>query len=136
MKEKKAGEILHRYLEKTYSSIGKKYSEMFRSWENIAGKDLKDHTRIREFIKGTVIIEADHPAYMQLLQLRTAKILGKLKKYYKELNIKNLRIIVSSRNTGQAESPEISKEEKLGKAEFNELMNKLKNAINSNSEKN
>ena len=136
MKEKKAGDILYRYLEKTYSNIGKKYSEMFRSWENIAGKDLKDHTRIREFLKGTVIIEADHPAYMQLLQIRKNKILIKLRKLYKELNIKNLRIIVDAASFRHPDPLENNKEEKLDKAEFNALINKLKNAINSNSKKN
>ena len=136
MKEKKAGDILYRYLEKTCSNIGRKYSEMFRSWENIAGKDLKDHTRIREFIKGTVIIEADHPAYMQLLQIRKTKILEKLKRSYRELNIRNLRIIVDSSKFTAHETQENEKEEKLDKDEFDALMNKLKTAINSNTEKN
>ncbi len=135
MKEKKAGDILYRYLEKTYSGLGRKYSEMFRSWENIAGKDLVDHTRIKEFIKGTVIIEADHPAYMQILQIRITKILEKLRKAYRELNIKNIRIIVNSGSFRPADALENSKEEKLDRTEFDALMNKLKDAINSNSKK-
>jgi hypothetical protein len=142
MNEKKAGDILYRYLQKTYSKLGKTYSEMFRSWENIVGDKLKDHSRIKELTKGSVLIEVDHPAYFQLLQMDKNKILYKLQKNYPELTIKRLKIVLADRqpaiksDINEKTTKNDEQHDKLEKEEFNKLMNKLKAAITDNTEKN
>lgn len=127
MKEKKAGDILFRYLKKTYSKMGKTYSEMFRSWERIAGQKLSEHSSIKELEKGTVIVETDHPAYMQMLQMKKGQILNKLQKAYPELDLKAIRFINSKKIVEKTISE--PKKRKENPEELEKLLQKLKNAI-------
>lgn len=140
MNEKSAGDILYRYLEHIYGKTGKKFSDMFRSWENIAGEKLSGHTRIRDFHKGTVLIEADHPAWLQLIQMEQKTILTRLKKAFPELGILRLRAIVSStpKNEGPADGRSGKEKNPEGipdKKEFDTLMARLKKSISRENDK-
>ncbi len=82
-------ELIH----KTFSSISvgesKKAMDIFAAWENVLskiratnheanpneGQNLIDHTRIVDLKNGVLLVEADHPGWISLLQMHKKFIL-------------------------------------------------------------
>ncbi|MFZ4618631.1 MAG: DciA family protein, partial [Rectinemataceae bacterium] len=54
---------------------------------------------------GILIIETEHPGWIQLLQLRQKAILDGLETRYPELNLRSIVFRVGSATTGRNESP-------------------------------
>lgn len=54
------------------------------------GQNLYDHTRILDLKNKTLLIEADHPGWIQLLQMHKKFIITGMNKFAPELEIKNL----------------------------------------------
>ena len=105
---------------------------MFNSWEFLAGKKLADYSRIVDLNNNTLVIEADHPAIIQLLQLRYSEILQKLKRKYPQLEIKDMRMFLknSEFKEGRAKSRENlpGDEQQFGSSERKEVdLNKIEN---------
>ncbi|MBI9096829.1 MAG: DUF721 domain-containing protein [Spirochaetaceae bacterium] len=92
----KAGEILKKLsiFNNSENSNAENYSSMFKSWEYIVGTKLAGYSRILNIDNNSLIVEADHPAIIQLLQVKYSEILFKLNKKYKELKIIDIRIIL------------------------------------------
>ena len=91
---KKAGDLLRRMLET--AKPGEKYVSVFRSWHNIAGDDIAAHSKILDLKNGQVIIEADHPGWLQIIQLKNQKILRIMQNRYPELKITGLRLVLGT----------------------------------------
>ena len=86
-------ELIH----KTFSSISvgesKKAMDIFAAWENVLskiratnheanpneGQNLIDHTRIVDLKNGVLLVEADHPGWISLLQMHKKFILKGMK---------------------------------------------------------
>lgn len=92
----KAGEILKKLsiFNNSENSNAENYSSMFKSWEYIVGTKLAGYSRILNIDNDSLIVEADHPAIIQLLQVKYSEILFKLNNKYKELKIIDIRIIL------------------------------------------
>lgn len=90
----KAGELLKNlpFFRNINESEAKNYTGMFQSWEYIVGVKLAGYSRIKDLDKNTLIVEADHPAIIQLLQIKYSQTLEKLNKKYGELKISDIRI--------------------------------------------
>lgn len=71
-------------------------SQMFHSWQSIVGSKISGYSRILDIDKNSLIVEADHPAIIQLIQLNYSKILQKINKKYPELEISDMRIILKN----------------------------------------
>jgi hypothetical protein len=77
---KKAGDLLQNFLDEKIMKKAKGYSELFSSWTAIAGDQCAAHSRIGD-LKGTLlIIEADHPGWVQILQTRQTELLNSIQK--------------------------------------------------------
>ena len=92
----KAGDVLKNLsifsnvnLEKAQS-----FTNIFTSWQFIVGRKIAGYSRIKELDKHTLVIEADHPGIIQLLQLNYRDNLNKLNRKYPELKIYDLRILL------------------------------------------
>lgn len=72
------------------------YSSMFSCWEKTAGKKLAEYSRIVDLNRKTLVVEVDHPAIIQLLQIRYREILQKIRKKYPELEIDDIRMFVKN----------------------------------------
>ena len=59
------------------------------------GTDIAAHSRVVDVKQGVVIVEVDHPGWLQVLQMKKAKILTEMKKRYPALGIENMRIFVA-----------------------------------------
>ncbi len=93
---KKASDILGAFMDSLQINLEKGNSSMFNSWGNIAGEDVLSHSSIKDLRNGNLIVEADHPGWIQLLQMRKKKILKNVQKKYPELDIVDIRFILKN----------------------------------------
>lgn len=74
---------------------GSNYSSLFKGWAGIVGPPLMDHSRIIDITNGNLLVEVDHPGWLQILHFKKRLFLKKLKGRYPELDIKDLHIKVN-----------------------------------------
>jgi hypothetical protein len=72
---------------------------LFSSWE-IAAKEANipaasDHSRIRDYEHGVLLIEAEHPGWIQLLQTKQGFLLNSFQKKFPQLNIQGISFCLS-----------------------------------------
>jgi hypothetical protein len=84
----KAGDILKEFLSFYNFEGGEKYVALFSSWRKMAGDDIAAHSRIVDLRKGALLVEVDHPGWMQMLQIKREEILKKLAAKYPDLGIR------------------------------------------------
>lgn len=94
---KKADEILNKILDEKNRKLGASYTSVFGSWSHIVGESLAEHSRIYEIAGGCLLIEVDHPGWMQLLLMKKNKILRSVKRKHPTLAIRNLHVRVKLR---------------------------------------
>ncbi len=95
---KKAGDILNDYMRNFHSKLDSNYSSVIKNWSKIVGEDMISHSSVKDLTNGILLIETDHPGWVQLLQMKKKKILNNIDKYYPELDIINIRFILKSNN--------------------------------------
>lgn len=93
---KKAGDILGDYMRNFHLNMENGYSSVLRSWGSIAGEDMLSHSSVKNLTNGILLIEADHPGWIQLLQMRKKRILKNVQKSYPELDIIDIRYILKN----------------------------------------
>ena len=84
----------------TFSSIEKseieKNNKLFNAWKQIItsirgnGQNIYEHTSIVDVKNGILLLETDHPGWIQLLQMNSRFIVKGLKMYAPELNVSSL----------------------------------------------
>jgi hypothetical protein len=90
----RAGEILKSILGEAGFRRGDRYVRFFRSWRDLVGEPLCDHTRIVDIENRAAIVEIDHPGWFQMFQFSEAKILRRIRAGYPELNIGQIKVRV------------------------------------------
>ena len=88
----RAGEILDSFFRRNNISGGRNYVAFYRSWEQIVGQDLASHTNLTEIRNNAVCVEVDHPAWMQMVQLRQADILKAIQTRFPALEVRSLQL--------------------------------------------
>jgi hypothetical protein len=69
---------------------GEHYSDFFASWESMVGPRLAAHSRVADVDKGLLVIVAEHPGWIQLLQLRQSSIIAEVSRRYPELGLRGI----------------------------------------------
>lgn len=90
----KAGDILKILLDKTLIKKSKPVSGVFSNWKMIAGIDIASHSVIKDISGSTLIIEVDHPGWIQIIQISKKNIIKKLQIKYPELKITDIRLLL------------------------------------------
>ena len=110
---KKAGDILSSLFNEQFDPqtlrTARITAGLFSSWA-IAAKDAhipaaSDHSRIRDFDRGVLLIEAEHPGWIQLLQTKQDRILQMYQKKYPELEIQGVSFCLSKTPISQPLPP-------------------------------
>jgi hypothetical protein len=92
---KKVGDLLQHFLDENIMKKAQEYSGIFSSWASIAGDQCAAHSRISD-LKGTLlIVEADHPGWVQILQTRQAELLKSIQKRNSNLTITGISFRLS-----------------------------------------
>lgn len=66
------------------------WARFFSSWNSSVGERLAAHSKPVDVRNGIVIVEAEHPGWIQLLQLKQEGLLAQLKKAFPELGIRGI----------------------------------------------
>jgi hypothetical protein len=92
---RKVDDLLQLFLDRIGQSEGAPYVGLFRGWRQIVGDRIADHAEPVD-IRGTaLVVEADHPGWVQMVLMSQARILRQLNRRYPELTITGLHIRVS-----------------------------------------
>jgi hypothetical protein len=75
---------------------GERYSDFFSSWPALVGTRLAAHSRVTDVDKGLLIVEAEHPGWIQLLQMRQSGILENVARRFPELGLRGIVFRLSS----------------------------------------
>ena len=129
---------------------GERFAGFFASWPSFVGPRLAAHSRVADIDKGLLIIEAEHPGWIQLLQMRQTRILEDVAKRYPELALRGIafRLSGNDRNSQTAAEPVADETEgietppdtsdgvdqpialdEIGDPEFRALLKSLKDAV-------
>jgi hypothetical protein len=87
MDMKKAGDLLASFLDERILKTARTYSELFTSWQNIAGEKIAAHSRIQDLEHSILLVEADHPGWIQILQTKEKYLLDSLRRRFPDQNI-------------------------------------------------
>ena len=104
---RKAGDIISELFRERFGpefmETARSTHGLFSSWDNIVaevwpGEDVPGaavHSRIRELERGLLLVEADHPGWVQILQTKKVELLELVKRRYPELDIKGISFRLS-----------------------------------------
>ena len=94
------------------------------------GMQLADHSRVVDYKNGTLLVEADHSAWIQILQMNKKYIIVGLQRNLPQLEIRNLMFKLSGQVFKKTEKKELSK------AEILDILNKKYAPLEEEIEKN
>ena len=97
---RKAGDVLRDLLKERGWPTEDPYAPLFRGWEDIAGPELGPRSRVVEVEDGVVVIEVDHPGWLQMLQLRQAGILEVARRMAPQAEIEGIKARVGQGPAG------------------------------------
>lgn len=103
---KKASDLVSALVSPKAAKAGEGWLGFFSAWAEVAGERAAAHTRIADVDKGIVVVEADHPGWIQTLQFSQSKILAELKRRYPKLELRG----ISFRNARDGNSVPPSRE--------------------------
>ena len=99
----RAGDLLKEVLARAGFDAGAPEARIYRVWDAILGGDLAGRARLRDIDRGRLVVEVDHPAWMQLVQMRQRQILRRVQRRFPELGVTRMHLLVS-RGVPAAES--------------------------------
>jgi len=97
---KKAAEILARLLDKGPPGA-LPFPALFGGWQEIAGASLAEHCRAYEVRHRCLLVECDHPGWMQLLLMQKKQILAKIRQRFPQLGIRDVKVRVGAVGGGR-----------------------------------
>jgi hypothetical protein len=87
---KDVSSLLRNFFDENTVRKGSEYASFLASWKSIAGDRAAGHSRIVDVDKGNLVIEAEHPGWIQLLQLRQTEILRMVQGRFPELGLRGV----------------------------------------------
>jgi predicted nucleic acid-binding Zn ribbon protein len=96
---RKAGDLLSLIIDEKMMAQARGYSTLFLSWARLTKKygiaAAADHSRIRELDRNVLLVEADHPGWIQILQTKEHKLLAELQAQFPDLAINGISFRLS-----------------------------------------
>jgi hypothetical protein len=91
---RKADDLIDKFLNSIGNTEGSTYVGLFRSWKEIIGQDrpVADHSRPVDVHGHTLVIEADHPGWIQMVMMKSERIIRELKQRFPELGISAISV--------------------------------------------
>jgi hypothetical protein len=96
---KTAGELLAAFFDTNIREKAQNYSDLFSCWTLITEKtgisSAAAHSRIVELERAVLLVEADHPGWIQILQTRQAQLLKAVIRRFPDLEIRGISFRLS-----------------------------------------
>jgi predicted nucleic acid-binding Zn ribbon protein len=93
---KKIGDLLKDFLREKGWLAGNPYEPLFMDWKRIAGEALAGHSRLVDVQNGILLVEVDHPGWLQMLQLRKAAIMDAARRMAPLASVEGMRVRLST----------------------------------------
>jgi hypothetical protein len=120
----KAGDLLKKLLIRQNLSPDEPRVALFQGWAQLVEPPLADHSRVVDLRNHLLLIEVDHPGWMQILHLRQSQLLKQVRKRYPQLQIRGLSLRVNLQMGGEEKREEAGRpmpgEGEPGSAEYEE----------------
>jgi hypothetical protein len=92
----KAGDILknifNNIFEHSEHKEGEEYHTFFDNWEKTMGSKLSQHSKPVEVKDHFLLIEVDHPGWLQIIQINERSIVKKIRAMHPQLSINYIKI--------------------------------------------
>jgi len=93
---KSVGDLLRQLLREKGWTNGNPYDPLFSGWGGIAGGALASHARLLDVQNGILLVEVDHPGWLQMAQLRKDALLAAARRAAPLAGIDGIRFRVGS----------------------------------------
>ncbi|MFW5814846.1 MAG: DUF721 domain-containing protein [Spirochaetota bacterium] len=101
---RKADDLIQRFLDSIgQTEEGSLYVGLFRSWQPIVGERIAAHAQPVDVRGHSLVVEADHPGWVQMVMMQRGRIIGELSRRFPQLEITGLTVRVADR-PGQSRS--------------------------------
>ncbi|MDR2403462.1 MAG: DUF721 domain-containing protein [Spirochaetaceae bacterium] len=87
---KKAGDLLSIIFDDEILQKARGYHNLFSSWKIIAGERIAAHSRIVELERYVLLVEADHPGWVQILRTKQKELLNAVRRRFPDLSINGI----------------------------------------------
>lgn len=87
---RKASDLLGALLSPEAAAKADAWTKFFSFWNRAAGENLAAHSRPVDLRNGIVFVEATHPGWIQLLQMRQTQILAAIRRAFPELDVSGI----------------------------------------------
>jgi predicted nucleic acid-binding Zn ribbon protein len=96
---KKAGDLLSLILDNRIFEKAQGYSELFLSWELLTEENnipaAAAYSRIKELEGSVLLVEADHPGWIQILSNKQKELLAGIRRRFPQLSVTELSFRLS-----------------------------------------
>jgi predicted nucleic acid-binding Zn ribbon protein len=134
---KQAKDLITALFDREHARQAASWSSLFSGWRSVVGEDLAAHSRVVDVRHGTLVVEVDHPGWLQLLRLREASILGAIKSRYAPLEIERMKVVTDAKPPAvsneappaapnESEVAELRGVESEGHEEFRNLLERVR----------
>jgi len=94
---KKVGELLKEYLRERGWLTANPWQPLFAGWPQIAGEGLAAHSRLSDVRGGVLVVEVDHPGWIQMARMRQDRILAAARKAAPDAVLEGMRVVLGGR---------------------------------------
>jgi len=114
-----AAELISAIISPQVAEAAGAWSKVVGTWPRLAGERAAAHSRITDIENHFVLVEADHPGWIQLLQFRQSEILEDVQKKFPELDVRGIqfRLTQKGRSVDREAAVETRKEASSSAAE-------------------
>lgn len=95
---RKVGDLLREFLKEKGWLGGNPYEPLFAQWQKIAGEAIAGHVRLVDVHNGMLVVEVDHPGWLQMLRLRQDAILEAARKAAPQVSVEGIRARLGGRD--------------------------------------
>jgi hypothetical protein len=102
---KDAASLLSAFFDQEKLSKGGRYASFFSNWKALVGERLAAHSWIADIDRGVLIVEAEHPGWIQLLQLKQREILASIAHSHPDFGLKSIVFRLGKRGSLVSSEP-------------------------------
>jgi predicted nucleic acid-binding Zn ribbon protein len=88
---RRVGDLLRQFLEDRGWASGDPYSPLFAGWPGVVGEPLAGHCRLAEVEDGVLVVEVDHPGWLQMVTMQKKTVLEAARRAAPAARITGLR---------------------------------------------
>ena len=93
---KSVGDLLKEYLRERGWLTENPYAPLFSSWNQIAGDAMAPHVRLRDVRDGIMIVEADHPGWMQMARMRKDALIAAARRAAPDARVIDIKLFLGA----------------------------------------